>query len=146
MTDKHRIPLLAIAALAIACSDDTTQPSLKPGPTDLTGAWSVGLGGTVPGVLFALSLRDSGQVVTGTGTWANEAGPNGTLVANGTAADDAVHLRIIYLPNALFVGLKPDTAQLDGVLTTHDRIDGTLRRGSLPPSTIQLVRTMPVEP
>ena len=87
-----------------------------------------------------------GQVVTGTGSWANEAGPNGTLVANGTAADDAVHLQIIYVPNASFVGLKPDTAQLDGILTTHDRIDGTLRRGSFPPSTIQLVRVMPGEP
>ena len=101
---------------------------------------------TIPGVSFALSLRDSGQVVSGTGTWTNEAGPSGTLAANGTAAGDSLHLRIIYLPNPSFVGLKPDTAQLDGALTTRDRIDGTLRRGSFPPSTIQLVRVMPVEP
>ncbi len=146
MIYRHRIGLAAVAALAIACSDDATQPSTRPGPADITGSWSVGIGVPVPGVLFALSLRDSAQIISGTGTWANEAGPSGTLVANGTAAGDSLHLRIVYLPGPAFGGLKPDTAQLDGMLKTHDRIDGILRRGSFPPSTIQLVRVMPVEP
>jgi hypothetical protein len=146
MTGRNRKALFALATLAMACSDDTTQPSMPPGLADITGSWSIGFGVTIPGVQFALSLRDSGPVVTGTGTWANEAGPSGTLVANGTAAVDSLHLRIVYLVNPSFGGLKPDTAQLDGVLATKNRIDGTLRRGSLPPSTIQLVRVMPVQP
>jgi len=139
MNRQNLFALLA-ALLAAGCSHDTTQPSDRPDPSDVTGSWTENFGVTIPGVQFHLALRDSAQVVTGTGSWANEAGPSGSLVASGTAIVDSIHLRIIYVPNPTFVGLKPDTAQLEAVLTTRDRIDGTLRRSSLPPSTIQLVR------
>jgi hypothetical protein len=145
MKNRNRV-LLSAFFLAAACSHDTTQPSDQPGPSDFTGSWTENFGVTIPGVQFLLALRDSGSVVTGTGTWANEAGPSGTLAANGTALQDSIHLRVIYVPNPAFVGLKPDTAQLDGMLTTHDRIDGTLHRGSFPPSTIQLVRLKAGDP
>lgn len=141
MRNTNRIALLAAGiVLAAACSHDVTQPSDGPGPSDFTGSWTQNLGVSVPGVQFLLALRDSGQAVTGTGTWANEAGPSGALVANGTPVGDSAHLQIIYVPNPSFVGLKPDTAKLDAVLTTRDQIDGTLRRGSLPPVTMRLIR------
>jgi len=140
MKNTIRFALPIAVFLAAACSHDTTQPSTQPGPSDVTGSWTENFGVTIPGVQFLLALHDSGSVVVGTGTWANEAGPSGSLVANGTAVKDSIHLQVIYVPNATFGGLKPDTAQLEGVLTTHDRIDGTLRRSSLPQSTIQLVR------
>lgn len=140
MTKQNRFALIAAAFLAAACSHDTTEPSDRPGPADVTGSWTENFGVSIPGVQFLLALRDSGQVVTGTGTWENEAGPSGSLVATGTAIADSIHLRVIYVPNPVFVTLKPDTAQLEAVLTTRDRIDGTLRRSSFPPSTIQLVR------
>ena len=146
MKNKQRLALLATALVAAACSHDTTQPSDTPGPNDVTGSWTENFGVTIPGVQFLLSLRDSASVVTGTGTWENEAGPSGALAAKGTAIADSIHLQIIYIPNPTFVGLKPDTAQLDAVLTTRDRIDGTLRRGSLPPSTVQLVRVRVGDP
>jgi len=142
MTGRNRIALLALAALAMACSDHTTQPT-TPGPADVTGSWSENFGVTIPGVSFALSLSESGQLVTGSGTWTNEAGPSGTLAANGTAAGDSLHLQIIYVPGPAFPGLKVDTAQFDGALTTRDRIDGTLRRAAFPPSTVHLVRVTP---
>lgn len=145
MKNRNRLALLS-AALFAACSTDTTRPADQPGPSDVTGSWTQNFGVSVPGVQFLLALRDSSSVVTGTGTWANEAGPSGSLAANGTALGDSIHLRVIYVPNPAFVGLKPDTAQLEGVLTTHDRIDGTLRRGSLPPSTVQLVRVKVGDP
>jgi len=147
MTTRDALALLAAAFLAAACSHDTTtRPSDRPGPSDVTGSWTEPFGVTVPGVHFLLALRDSGNVVTGTGSWANEAGPSGSLVASGTADADSIHLRVIYVPNPAFTTLKPDTAQLEGVLTTHDRIDGTLRRGAFPPSTIQLVRIRAGDP
>ena len=146
MKNKQRLALLGTALVAAACSHDTTQPSDTPGPNDVTGSWTENFGVTIPGVQFLLSLRDSASVVTGTGTWENEAGPSGALAAKGTAIADSIHLQIIYIPNPTFVGLKPDTAQLDAVLTTRDRIDGTLRRGSLPPSTVQLVRVRVGDP
>lgn len=140
MTKQTRMGLFAAAILASACSHDTTQPSTRPGPSDLTGSWTEDFGVTIPGVQFLLALRDSAQVVTGTGTWENEAGPSGALAAHGSALDDSLHLRIIYVPNPAFVGLKADTAQLEAVMTTRDQIDGTLRRSTLPPSMIRLVR------
>jgi len=140
MTNRKRLSLIGGLMLAAACSHDTTPPSERPGPSDVNGSWGENFGVTIPGVQFVLALRDSASIVTGSGTWENEAGPSGSLVPSGTAIADSIHLQIIYVPNPAFVGLKPDTARLDAVLTTHDRIDGTLRRGSLPPSTIQLVR------
>jgi hypothetical protein len=137
--------LLGSLVLFAACSHDTSGPS-RPGPADVTGSWTENLGVTIPGVQFLLALRDSDQVVTGTGSYENEAGPSGALVANGTAVADSIHLRIIYMPNAIFVGLKPDTAQLDAVLTTRDRIDGLLRRSTFPASTVQLVRVTAGDP
>ena len=147
MKNRNRFALVAAFLLvAAACSRDMTQPSDHPGPSDVTGSWTENFGVTIPGVQFLLALRDSASVVTGTGTWENEAGPSGALAANGTAVADSIHLRIIYIPNPAFVGLKPDTAQLEAVLTTRDRIDGTLHRGSLPPSTVQLVRVKAGDP
>jgi hypothetical protein len=64
-------------------------------------------------VQFLLALHDSAGVVTGTGNWANEAGPSGSLVPRGTATVDSIHLQIIYVPNPAFTTLKPDTAQLE---------------------------------
>ncbi len=146
MTNRNRLTLIGSLLLATACSHDTTQPSEKPGPSDVTGSWTENLGVTIPGVQFLLALRDSASIVTGTGTWENEAGPSGFLVPTGTAIADSIHLRIIYVPSPTFVGVKPDTAQLDAVLTTRDRIDGTLHRGSFPPSSIQLVRVKAGDP
>jgi len=139
MTKRNHIALALAAILIAACAHDSSSPETRPGPSDVSGSWGQKFGTTIPGVQFLLALRDSQQVVTGTGTWANEAGPSGSLVASGTAIADSIHLRIIYVPNPTFVGLKPDTAQLEAVLTTRDRIDGTLRR-SFGPSTIELVR------
>src|SRR5689334_23360322 len=129
MKNKNRLVLLAAVLVASACSHDTTQPSDAPEPNDVTGSWTENFGVTIPGVQFLLALRDSASVVTGTGTWANEAGPSGALAAKGSAIADSIHLQVIYIPNPTFVGLRPDTAQLEAVLTTRDRIDGTLRRG-----------------
>jgi hypothetical protein len=146
MKITSRLALIGAALVAAACSHDTTQPSDNPEQNDVTGSWTENFGVTIPGVQFLLALRDSASVVTGTGTWENEAGPSGALVASGTAIADSIHLRIIYVPNPTFIGLKPDTAQLEAVLTTRDRIDGTLRRGSFPPSTVQLVRVKVGDP
>lgn len=146
MTTRTTLIVVAAALLGVGCSRDTTQPPTRPGPSDVTGSWTENFGVTIPGVQFLLALQDSGQIVTGTGFWENEAGPSGTLVANGTALDDSLHLRIIYMPNIAAGGLRPDTAQLDAVLTTRDRIDGTLRRSTLPMSTIQLVRVRAGDP
>jgi len=62
------------------------------------------------------------------------------LDISGSARGDSVHLTIVYTPNAVFPQLTPDTARFDGVLTTRDRIDGTLVRGGAAPQPFSLIR------
>ena len=101
MKIRHQF-LLGAFGLAAACSSDMTRPADQPGPSDFTGSWTESFGATIPGVQFLLALRDSGSVVTGTGSWANEAGPSGALAANGTALQNSIHLQVIYVPSSTF--------------------------------------------
>jgi hypothetical protein len=124
--------ILLICALGV-CSCDASQP-FRGNPADVTGSWGEDFGSTfVPGNSLMMALQNSGDVVTGTGSYAGEAGPFGALVVSGTAGGDSVHLRIVFVPEAtVFPQLKPDTAWLEGAFTTRDRIDATLARGGLP--------------
>lgn len=87
-----------------------------------------------------MSLAESSGVVTGTGTFAGEAGPFGSLAVSGTVANSALRLQIIYnLEPHAFPNSRPDTAQFVGTLVAADTIDGQLTRdGSTGP--LQLVR------
>lgn len=111
---------------------------------DINGLWIQDVGSTVTaGNTFSIALSLSGDVVSGAGSYAGEAGPFGNLVISGTAQADQVHLLIAYSPNAtVFPQLKPDTAHFDGVLTTGDRIDGTIIRDGAPPQRFSLVRQL----
>ena len=123
---KRYFILFACACALGACSDALSPHGTA---TDLNGMWSEDFGSDVhAGFAFSFGLRDSADVVSGQGSYAGEAGPYGMLDISGTAHTDSVHLRIIYIPNVVFPQLAQDTAQFDGVLTTRDRIDGTLIR------------------
>ena len=140
---KHYKTLFAAALLSVlgACSDVLSPRHGT--AADLNGMWGQDVGPTfVPGNAFSIGLSESADLVTGQGSYAGEAGPYGWLDLSGTARADSVHLRIIYTPNAtVFPQLKPDTARFDGVLTTRDRIDGTLIRGGAAPQSFSLVRS-----
>ena len=130
--------IVLICALA-ACS---LQP-YRGTPGDVTGSWGQDFGPTlVPVNSFVMALQNAGDAVTGTGSYAGEAGPYGTLAVSGTAKGDSVHLQIVFVPEpTVFPQLKPDTAHLEGALTTHDRIDATLvRAGSTFPFTLVRLR------
>src|SRR3954470_11743681 len=139
---KHHKILFAGALLGAlgACSD--VLPPRHGTAADLNGMWGEDFGSTfVAGNAFSIGLAESADLVTGQGAYAGEAGPYGWLDLSGTARADSVHLRIIYTPNeAAFPQLKPDTARFEGVLTTRDRIDGTLIRGGAAPQSFSLIR------
>lgn len=127
------IPAVLAAALsaAAACSSrDTTSPTLSVHDHDVQGSWDENtFGGLTPGNSFTVALTESSGVIAGTGSFAGEAGPFGTLSISGTVADGLLDLRIIYLfEPTVFPQVAPDTAEFAGVLTTKDRIDGFLTR------------------
>lgn len=134
--------LCALAGVAGACSGDMFHPT----PADVTGSWEEDFGPTpVPGNSFLMSLVDNAGDVTGSGGYAGEAGPFGTLAVSGTSKGDSLHLRIVYVPSpTVFPQLAPDTAYFDGTFTARDRIRATLvRRGTTQPFSVVRVQTAP---
>jgi hypothetical protein len=69
---------LSILVFACSCSDPTASVP----PVTLDGTWtSIGL---VPGAIISFTLSHSDTVVTGTGHYAIEAGPSGTMTVSGS--------------------------------------------------------------
>ena len=129
----YHIVLAATVLLSAACSSD--RATAPPVENEVQGSWELDTqGALIPGISYFLTLDESAGVVSGTGTFTGEAAPFGTLVANGTAAGDSLHMRIIavYDPTT-FPQLLPDTAQFDGELVDVNHIHGQLddeRRGT----------------
>ena len=131
--------VIGMCALAAGCAaSSTTSPRVPPTDHDLQGSW--GQPFMLAGNSFLMSLTESSGVVTGTGSFAGEAGPYGGLVVSGTIAAEAVRLQIIYnFEPHLFPTLGPDTAQFIGTLVTKDSVAGQLtHRGQT--GALQLVR------
>jgi len=129
MRSLYRI-LFVAAVFSAACSRDSSMTAVHPVDHDVEGSWSENTNGMViPGNSFLMALGQSNGVIVGTGTFAGDAGPHGTLAVSGSVTHDSLRLAIVYVANPVaFPQLPPDTAQFVGVLTTRDRIDGTLTR------------------
>jgi hypothetical protein len=122
--------ILGVSAVLVggACARETA-PRVEVVDHDLQGSWGQNAGALPPGNEFIMALTESAGTVTGTGTFAGEAGPFGALAVSGTVARDTVHLQVIYNFDPQFSGLHPDTAQFSGVLFAQDTIAGALVRG-----------------
>jgi hypothetical protein len=129
MRSVYRI-LLVAAVFSAACSSDSSMTAVHAVDHDAEGSWSQNTNGTViPGNSFLMALGESNGIIVGTGTFAGEAGPYGALAVSGSVTHDSLRLAIVYVANpGVFPQLRPDTAQFVGVLTTRDRINGTLTR------------------
>lgn len=120
---RRAFQLLTLIVLCAACGDN--RDLVSPVDGDVQGSWTQALSGLSPGFEFIMALVDSSGVVRGTGSFAGEAGPFGTLAVSGTVKNDSLRLQIIYTLSPTFMSLRADTAQFTGVLSTRDRIDGT---------------------
>jgi len=129
--------LLSSAILGTACSaSEPIQPARPAVDQDVQGSWGPNnTGAVVPGNSFLLSLVDSTGTITGSGSFAGEAGPFGALAVTGAISSGSVDLRIVYVYEPhVFPQLQPDTAEFVGRLTSKDQIDGSLtRRGVTSP-------------
>ena len=119
---------IATVALGAACARETA-PKVAVVDDDLQGSWGQYAGTPHPGTEFIMGLVVSSGTVTGTGTFAGEAGPFGALAISGSVARDTVHLQVVYNFDPQFRALHPDTAHFSGVLSAADTLAGTLVRG-----------------
>jgi hypothetical protein len=122
--------LLSAALAGVGCSsEDRISANLPPVDHDAQGSWTQKTATHIPGNQFVMSLTESSGVIAGTGSFAGEAGPFGTLAVSGSIRNDSLHLRIVFDYSPIFSALHPDTAQFDGVLTSKNEMNGALMRG-----------------
>jgi hypothetical protein len=125
--------VLASLMVGTACSgSESAEPIPPAGDHDAQGSWGQNNGGVVfPGTSFLIAMTESSGTIAGTGSFAGEAAPYGSLSVSGTVAGDSLHLRIIFVfePH-VFPQLQPDTTQFIGRFTNRDQIDGLLTRGA----------------
>lgn len=127
------IPALFLASLMIgtACSGrESTEPVPPAVDHDAQGSWGENNGGVlVPGNSFLIAMTESSGTIAGTGSFAGEAGPYGSLSVSGAVVNNSLHLRIIYVYELhVFPQVQPDTGQFVGRLTNRDQIDGAMTR------------------
>lgn len=104
-------------------------PAPPPVDHDVQGSWGEDFTG-IAGNSFFIAVTESSGAVSGTGSFAGEAGPYGGLAVSGSIAADSLRLQVIYdYEPTVFPGLHPDTAQFVGVLASKDTISGQLSRG-----------------
>jgi hypothetical protein len=115
--------------LSAACSNGPAA-LLPPVEHDAQGSWGRDTHGAVtPGESFVLALTEFNGAITGTGSFAADVGPYGSLRATGTVKQDSVRLQIVFAAEPTrFPALPPDTAQFAGVLTSKNEVAGRLTR------------------
>ena len=78
--------VLFLAIVLAGCGEPAAPPA------DLSGAWAERI--SVPGAGFGFTLTQVGDSVSGTGTYAIEAGQSGTLAVRGRYVRPEVELQI----------------------------------------------------
>jgi hypothetical protein len=131
------IALSLIASAACSNSVDLADPNVI--AQELRGTWSRIIG---PGSSTVLQLAVQDSTIAGTGTFAGEAGPSGTLVVTGqiTAADFGPFVTIDFAQSNGPVG------HFTGKLTAANTLDGSVWYtatgfGTGDPVTATFVRT-----
>jgi hypothetical protein len=122
---SHCVALLALLSLAgVSCS----APTESLGADTLTGTWLHPF--DLPGFSDVLVLEVHDGVVTGTGTWAGEAGPSGTSAVAGTATGDQVRIDITRTQRQPQPG-APRTDHFEGRIVSSSQVTGTLVQGDV---------------
>lgn len=84
---------VALAAGVLACSSESLTQS-ESIAVRLAGTWSAAF--DIPGNSLILLLSAHDATVTGTGTFAGEAGPSGTLTVDGKVTGATIDLDMLY--------------------------------------------------
>ena len=111
--------VLLLALLAMGCSG--AEPFT--GPAIINGKWAEPF--SVPGSFLGFDLTSTGSTVSGTGNYAGEAGPFGTLSVTGTVDGITVHLDLTFTEQAPRAG-NTTTEHFDGQFTSANVIAGSI--------------------
>jgi hypothetical protein len=108
-----------VALLAMGCSG--AEPFL--GPASIDGRWVTGAS-SIAGNFFEMDLTSTGSTVSGSGSYAGEAGPAGTLTVAGTVVGLVVHLDLTFdeqLPRTGHTTIE----HFDGQFTSASALEGS---------------------
>jgi hypothetical protein len=108
-----------LGLLVIGCSG--AEPFL--GPAVIDGRWGTAAS-SIPGNFFEMDLNSTGSTVSGSGSYAGEAGPAGTLTVAGTVDGIIVHLDLTFtqqVPRAEPANIE----HFDGQFTSANTLEGS---------------------
>jgi len=108
-----------LALLAMGCSG----AGRFAGPVSIDGRWAEGF--SFPGSFLEFTLTSAGSIVSGSGSYAGEAGPFGTLAVAGTVDGPTVHLDLTFTEQAPRAG-HTMVEHFDGVFTSFNVIEGSI--------------------
>lgn len=111
--------VLLLILFAMGCSG--AEPFL--GPASIDGSWGLA-GSSVPGSFFQMDLTSAGATVSGSGRYAGEAGPAGTLTVAGTVDGTTVHLDLIFTQQVP-QGEPAAVEHFDGQFTSANVMEGS---------------------
>jgi hypothetical protein len=109
-----------VAALAMGCSG--AEAFL--GPASIDGRWGAPAI-SIPGNSFEMDLTSTGSTVSGSGSYAGEAGPFGTLAVAGTVDGLMVHLDLTFSEQLPRAG-HTTTEHFDGQFTSANVLEGSI--------------------
>lgn len=117
MRSVRSVWLLALVAAGCSGAEPFT------GPASINGRWAEPF--SVPGSFLGFDLTSTGSTVSGSGNYAGEAGPFGTLSVTGTVDGIVVHLDLTFTEQAPRAG-NTSTEHFDGQFTAFDVIEGSI--------------------
>lgn len=117
---RPKVSFLVLGLLSLSCSN-----SLAP-PATLAGTWAADY--HLPGSSLVLDLSQTDATITGSGTYAGEAGPSGTLQVTGSYARPHVNLALQYDVGLTqtYVGTVVDSQHMTGTIADSTGYSGTL--------------------
>lgn len=128
MRTSHRLMLAAAILGSVACGS-SVGPNSNVVASELPGTWSQNL--DVPGSERVMMLSVNDTTVSGTGSWADEAGPAGNLTVTGYINGAQIVLQIAQDDGIVYHFLATLTSinLLSGSLfTTSDPVGATFGR------------------
>ncbi len=109
-----------VALLAMGCSG--AEPFT--GPATINGRWGLS-GSSVPGNSFEMDLTSTASTVSGSGSYAGEAGPFGSLAVVGTVDGLVVHLDLTFSEQLPRPG-HTTVEHFDGQFTSANVLEGSI--------------------